>query len=34
MQSFMAMKIVGFIEGDINRIYMPMKKNWIDGSDF
>jgi hypothetical protein len=30
----MAMKIVGFIEKDTNRIYMPIKKNWIDGSDF
>jgi hypothetical protein len=34
LQSFMAMKIVGFIEEDVNRAYVPVRKNWIDGSDF
>jgi hypothetical protein len=33
-QSFMAMKIVGFTEEDVNRAYVPIKKNWLDGSDF
>jgi hypothetical protein len=31
-QSFMAMKIVGFTEEDVNRAYVPIKKNWLDGS--
>jgi hypothetical protein len=34
LQSFMAMKIVGFIEEDVNRAYVPVRKNWLDGSDF
>jgi hypothetical protein len=34
LQSIMAMKVVGFIEEHTNRAYVPIKKNWIDGSDF
>lgn len=34
LQSFMAMKIVGFTEKNVNRAYVPIKKNWLDGSDF
>jgi hypothetical protein len=32
LQSIMAMKVVGFIEEHSNRAYVPIKKNWIDGS--
>ena len=34
LQSFMAMKIVGFTDKDVNRAYVPIKKNYLDGSDF
>jgi hypothetical protein len=34
LQSIMAMKVVGFTETSINRAYVPVKKNWLDGSDF
>jgi hypothetical protein len=32
LQSIMAMKVVGFTETSINRAYVPVKKNWLDGS--
>lgn len=33
-QSVMAMKVVGFTEKLVNRAYVPIKKNYLDGSDF
>lgn len=32
-QSVMAMKVVGFTEKLVNRAYVPIKKNYLDGSD-
>lgn len=34
LQSFMAMKIVGFTDNGLNTAYVPIKKNYLDGSDF